>query len=512
MPRKSISFRKNVITLFCAAFCVACTSPKKRTAEQLYGSYCASCHLAPSIEDLPKAIWEKEILPDMAARMGIREPGYDPLEGKSFREQEVILKTGIYPHTPIISLEDWALLKNYVLSLAPDSLRKNPQFIATSELSQFAPKPISLDSDQGALITCLKYDESKRSVMIGDISGNLMHYSFITEEKEHLAKFGNALSDYTNTGTLSVITAIGHLNPSDISSGRIFVAEDQDTIGLSQIFHRPVHTLAHDFDKNGTMELVVSEFGNLTGKLSLLYKGDSLTYQKKSLLTVPGTIRVLAEDMDADGKDDLIVLTAQGDEGISILYQEDDLQFNPVKVIQLSPLYGISWFEMIDYDGDGDQDIVIANGDNADKSYVHKPYHGMRIFINDGQNNFEEKYFYALNGATRVVAGDFDDDGDFDFGLLSTFPDYNKPEFSFVYLENKNAEQYSFVPHTFEASTHGRWLLMDAADVDEDGDTDILLSSFTYAFTPVPEHMSKLWKEKNIDIMFLENKLKTQSQ
>ena len=132
----------------------------------------------------------------------------------------------------------------------------------------------------------------------------------------------------------------------------------------------------------------------------------------------------------------------------------------------------------------------------------------MRIHINNGNNNFAEEYFYAMNGATRLVADDFDDDGDIDFGVLSTFPDYeNKPEFSFVYLENTNADAFKFTPYTLEEANLGRWLLMDKGDVDQDGDMDILLSSFTYSFIPVPAGLLQFWKESNTDMMILENKL-----
>jgi hypothetical protein len=43
-----------------------------------------------------------------------------------------------------------------------------------------------------------------------------------------------------------------------------------------------------------------------------------------------------------------------------------------------------------------------------------------------------------MNGASRLVARDFDKDGDMDFGIISTFPDYERhPEHRFVYLENE---------------------------------------------------------------------------
>ena len=220
-------------------------------------------------------------------------------------------------------------------------------------------------------------------------------------------------------------------------------------------------------------------------------------------------IRSVIKDMNGDGKKDIVALFSQGDENITIYYQLEDLKFRMDKVIRFSPIYGSSWFELIDYDHDGDDDIITVHGDNADQTYIPKPYHGLRLHINDGNNQFEEKYFYPMNGATRVVARDFDQDGDIDFGLLSTFPDYENPaEPSFIYLENKNASAFTFENSTLKESNYGRWLLMDAGDVDGDGDEDIILSSFLYSFTPVPIEKIDLWREKGIDIMILENKLK----
>src|SRR5690606_24741741 len=108
-----------------------------------------------------------------------------------------------------------------------------------------------------------------------------------------------------------------------------------------------------DLDKDGNEELVVSEFGDLTGELALFTNKDNTEYKKKVLLGQPGSNRVIAKDMDGDGREDLIVQSAQGDEGITIYYQQDGLKFRSEKVIRVSPLYGSSWFELVDYDGDG---------------------------------------------------------------------------------------------------------------------------------------------------------------
>lgn len=497
-----------VIFPFIVLIFVSCSPSTSKKEIALYQTHCARCHLLPSINDLPKDIWEAKILPDMGARMGIRDSTFNPLEGLSFNQQDAINQTGIYPVIPTISKADWQLIKNYVISQAPDSIPPIERNQISNELSQFIPKPISLDSIKGSTFTFLRYDDIHKKLLTGDLSGNLFQYDFSENKNSLFGQFGSAVVDCTQKDSIVYVTAIGYLNPSEISSGKVFVVQDNTVKVIPEVLHRPVNTLVVDLNNDGKDELVVSEFGDLTGQLSLLIKLDSLNYEKRILLNQPGSIRVLSKDMNKDGKKDLIVLTSQGDETITILYQEDNLTFRPEKVIRFSPIYGISWFELIDYDGDGDDDIITANGDNADKSYIQKPYHGLRIHINDGNNNFEEKYFYAMYGATRLVARDFDQDGDMDFGVISTFPDYvNKPKFSFVYLENINSEKFTFNTYTFKDSKLGRWFLMDAADIDDDGDEDIILSSFTYVFTPVPNELSELWKEENVDIMLLENKL-----
>lgn len=78
------------------------------------------------------------------------------------------------------------------------------------------------------------------------------------------------------------------------------------------------------------------------------------------------------------------------------------------------------------------------------------------------------------------MARDFDGDGDLDIAAIAFFADYaHQPEESFVYLENK--DNFEFTPYTLPEAELGRWLTMDAADLDGDGRTDILLGNFSVA-------------------------------
>lgn len=486
-------------------FLIGCARSKTEKGAALYEKQCTNCHIGPQITDLPKHIWVESILPDMGARMGIRDGGYDPLKGLSYEEMDAVIKTGIFPLKPVISYENWELLKEYIVSLAPDSLPSYQNEIASKELFQFKPDAISLGAAKRFSFTYLEFDQTSNKILLGDMGGELMNYDRAAGLSS-LGVYDSPVISYIAEENETYITTIGYIHPSAIPKGKTVMMNPQDTLELGHLLHRPVHMVVSDLNTDGNKELVISEFGDLTGKLSLFIKNDGGGYDQKILLNQPGTIRVVSRDMDNDGKEDLVALTSQGDESITILYQKDNLSFEADKVLRFSPVYGSSWFEIIDYDGDGDLDIITVHGDNADKSYVQKPYHGMRIHLNDGFNVFEEQFFYPLNGATRVVASDFDTDGDIDFGLLSTFPDYEKePERTFVYLENTSSSDYIFEAYTFTDSKKGKWFLMDKGDLDQDGDEDIILSGFALPFIPAPKYLETYWREQSVDLILLDN-------
>ena len=89
---------------------------------------------------------------------------------------------------------------------------------------------------------------------------------------------------------------------------------------------------------------------------------------------------------------------------------------------------------------------------------------------------------------------------------ISFFPDYAKsPNESFVYLEN--AGDMKFKPSTFAESVLGRWLCMDAGDLDGDGDEDIVLGSLVQMPTEVPASIKDGWNQIGPSVMILRNEL-----
>jgi hypothetical protein len=225
------------------------------------------------------------------------------------------------------------------------------------------------------------------------------------------------------------------------------------------------------------------------------------------LKAVPGARKVLVRDLNQDGKPDLVALTGQGSEGIWAFYNRGDGRFAEEPLLRFSPVYGSSYFDLVDFNGDGFEDILYTNGDNADYSISPKPYHGVRIYLNNGRNAFKEAWFFPLYGATQAAARDFDGDGDLDIAAIAFFPHYQKaPEEGFVYFENDG--KMHFTPRTLPNAERGKWLVMETGDFDGDGDLDIALGSFLYMPGQVPPSIGEAWRQRGSSVTILYNRLR----
>ncbi len=469
-----------LLFLIIGLFFISCQNGGRKPLSNAtqYNNYCGSCHLTPEITNIPKNIWENDVLPEMAARMGYRYNGYDPFEFKSNEEKLHITLSKKYPEQPIIDSITWWGIHDYISSIAPNAIPTDlTRKTRNKNLTQFSIRTIDIPKLTVPIITDLQFDTIKQGFIIGDAKGSLYQWpSSNTPAAPN--RFNSPITAYNQKKNELFITEIGILNPSEVPKGLLSRISSGITDTIAKKLHRPVFTEIVDLNDDGVDELLICEFGHLTGQLSLLERTES-GYIKKSLFPQPGSIKLEIADMNNDGKKDIIALFSQGDEGIFIFYQKKNLQFSREHVVRLPPEYGSSWFELLDYDMDGDLDIVMANGDNADYSIFPKPYHGIRLFINDGTNAFEQKWFYPIYGATRVLADDYDLDGDFDFAVTALFNDTeNSPEEGFIFLENLNSKQFEFQPYTFSGNLTNGLLTMAKGDYDLDGDIDIMLGSF----------------------------------
>lgn len=193
-----------------------------------------------------------------------------------------------------------------------------------------------------------------------------------------------------------------------------------------------------------------------------------------------GLIGSAIADFDGDGRPDIAAVIAQGRQELVIFTNDGDETFTRHLVDRHTPSWGGNSLRAADFDGDGDMDLVVLNGDNVAGNHIGKivpaprPQHGIRVYRNDGDLKFAQPFYYRMHGAIRSVVADFDRDGDTDIAAIALFPQWSQAEpETFVYLENRGG--LAFEPQSLPREFFSVWCSIEAADVDGDGRTDIVL-------------------------------------
>lgn len=483
--------------------------------EQLAHARCQSCHAYPRPELLDRRTWKNVVLPRMGHRMGIYEGGTRPDSlFESGLGGELVREANIFPEEPTLPPDQWERIVEYYLRTAPTELPPPPDHPEISTgLEYFRVQTPAFRTDPP--MTTLVEVGRDRNLFLGDAKGTLTILGSNFRERFTM-DIPSAPAALERMGNRYLVTMMGSVPPTDNPTGRIVElalrlrTNQYKYSTLIDSLHRPVYAVPADLNRDGRQDLVVNEFGWRLGSISWFENRGGETYRKHVLRDSPGAIRSVLRDFDGDGRQDIVALIAQGDEGVYLYRNEGGGQFEEERLLRFPPSYGSTHFQLVDFNQDGAVDILHVAGDNADYEPVMKPYHGVRIFLNDGQNVFSQEYFYPLNGAYDAIADDYDEDGDLDIAAISFFPDYDEsPEESFVYLENTG--QLEFEATTFPNSARGRWLALDSGDLDNDGDTDLVLGSFSalqLGTAYVPEQLAQRWTRTGGAALVLENTIR----
>lgn len=452
----------------------------------------------------------------MGNRMGMYSNGFRPDSlFEAGASGAVVRAAGIFPESPQLAQEDWIKLVKYYMDHAPDTIpdpvRKRPVRLG---LKHFKYREVPV-AHRPALTTMVKILPDRRGLVYGGGKGRGTLLTFLTaglREAYSLPLPSTPIQFYEKASEVYLTTVGNGVFPTDAAEGTMQRLSKSGTgpgylVGSPAIqnLRRPVSMAYGDLNQDGLDDVVACEFGNQTGQLAWYQNNGRGGYDKRVLREKPGASTAIIKDANKDGLPDIYVLMAQGDEGIFLYENQGGGRFQEKRLLTFLPLNGSQYIELADFNKDGFDDIVYVCGDNADKTPILKNYHGIYIFLNDGKSNFSQSYFYPLNGAYKAMVRDYDMDGDLDIAAISFFPDYLRyPEESFIYLENKG--HLKFNDYSFPQASKGRWLVMDAGDLDADGDVDLVLGSFVY-FLPQGDTtgLGKKWLTTSPSVIVLEN-------
>lgn len=447
------------------------------TGKELAKIYCASCHLFPEPDQLDKATWKNSVLPNMGMRLGIRSKDQNPFKNLDPMDSIIAKGLNIYPDEPLISKEKWDKIVAYYLEEAPEKLPERQVSKDSSNFNlPFISKFINIEGSKQPKVSLLEFDEANSQLYIGDyktlyaldVSGSFNEVWELNSPASHIEILENSPP---------IISTLGSFGPSDQRLGnlsQLYVGENSSkTISLKRL-QRPVYFESADFNMDGLNDVVVCNFGNFTGSLAWY---DNYERSKENIIKkLPGARKIEVTDLNGDGIPDLVALMAQAYEKIIFLTNNGQGEFKEETILQFSPLHGASYFELVDFNNDGFNDLLVTNGDNWDFSQINKPYHGVRIYLNDGKNNFTEKFFFPMYGCSKAMANDFDGDGDLDIAAVSFYSDLSDPRESFVYLENEG--NLSFKHSFLKEAVYGKWLTMEVGDFNKDSKPDVMLGSY----------------------------------
>ena len=289
-----------------------------------------------------------------------------------------------------------------------------------------------------------------------------------------------------------VVADLGSFKPTDHNQGRVVWLPDvnvekteQEVIVLVEGRGRVADVQPADFDGDGDTDLVVAEFGwHKTGRVFWLQNDGTETAPKFEVRVLDrrsGAVHVAVKDLNRDGHPDIVALISQEFEVIEAFLNRGDGTFEMQLVHAANdPSFGSSGIQLIDLDGDGDEDVLYANGDTFD-SMLLKPYHGIQWLENTGGFPFVPHRLTSMPGVHRALAGDLDGDGDLDIVAGALLPSANSEEAvslkldSLIWLEQR--EPGTFVRHAIETANCVHATL-ELADFDGDGDLDIATGSF----------------------------------
>ena len=181
-------------------------------------------------------------------------------------------------------------------------------------------------------------------------------------------------------------------------------------------------------------------------------------------------------DVDGDNDEDVLITGATETDHIADLFLNDGTGNFVKDENNLFEDVFLSSIAFSDVDNDGDQDVLISGADSMDIAIAH-------LYINDGAGFFTFDGNSSFEGAqnSSVAFADVDNDGDEDVMITGEFTE-GVDVLSQLYINDGTGIFFPSYDNFFIGVAFGTSAF---ADVDNDGDQDLLVTGSDFDFVPI---------------------------
>ncbi len=245
-----------------------------------------------------------------------------------------------------------------------------------------------------------------------------------------------------------------------------------------------------DFNSNGKTDLLSSNIG--TGYIDEQISAGTFTLQNKFTDSSDTFWPALSEDLDGDGKPEVIAFDQDTDTTLSVWKFDNNLMHTGTKPLSnFTPnryngnQLGLPHSVVTDLDNDGHKEFWMIDEDGDIFSYESNGSGGYTPFLQDST--------FFMSSAEFLTAGDFDGDGQKEIAvLLHSLTAYDIAPFYilnvFKYSGNslQSVFQEGFIDASTEFSGGGTFRIIEnsirLADIDNDGIDELILFVFPYSY------------------------------
>ncbi len=244
-----------------------------------------------------------------------------------------------------------------------------------------------------------------------------------------------------------------------------------------------------DFNNDGKIDMLSNFVG--AGYIQEQYSNSSFNLQTKFSDTTGAFWPALAEDLDGDGKEDVLSFDYSGDTSIVVWRFNNDLSFKDSTNLQnFTPkrynanFLGFPHAAITDMNKNGRKEIWIADQDGDLFSYESNG--------SGGYNKFMQDSTFFMSSAEFLTAGDYDGDGTKELAVLLQSIDADIAPFYLlnIYKYNQGSldlmYQQSFIDPAAEFGGGGVFRKIENsirfADIDNDGKDELILFVFPYSY------------------------------